>query len=182
MGGDKLAAMKSRLGNLLESDLQPARITILYADLPTALRANALIECPCYWNERTEDASPEFWRFDLLRDVSQRKAAVKMASRSRLVVLSAADQNSIQPAVEHCIDAWLEARAHRPGAFAILMAEPKSISRCGRSMVANWCRRAREQRMKFYCDLPEWQSDFLFGPRAMMPGSAGPSRRAGCWN
>ena len=99
--------MKSRLGNLLDSDLQPARITILYEDLPAVLRANALIECPCYWNELTEESETEFWRFDLLADVSQRKAAVKMASHSRLVILSAVNQNSIQPAVENCVNAWL---------------------------------------------------------------------------
>src|SRR6188768_3125227 len=109
--------MKSRLGSLLESDLQPARITILYEDLPTALRANALTECPCYWNEPTEETRTEFWRFDLLSDVTQRKAAVRMASHSRLVVLSALNQNSIQPAVEHCVNAWLESRTQRPGAF-----------------------------------------------------------------
>lgn len=174
--------MKSRLGNLLEPDLQPARVTILYEDLPTALRANALIECPCYWNELTEACETEFWRFDLLADVTQRKAAVKMASHSRLVVLSALNQNSIKPAVENCINAWLEARAHQPGAFAVLFAHPNSISRYGRTTVANWWRRANEQRMKFYCDLPEWQSDFLFGSRSIVPGNAGPLRLAGCLN
>jgi len=174
--------MKSRLGNLLESDLQPARVTILYQDLPTALRANALIECPCYWNELTEESKTEFWRFDLLAEVSQRKAAVKMASQSRLVVLSALDQDSIQPAVENCINAWLEARVHQAGAFAILFANPNSVSRHARAVVANWWRRANEQRMKFYCDLPEWQSDFLFGARSMALGNTDRARLAGCLN
>lgn len=171
--------MKSRLENLLESD---PRITVLFQDLPTALRANALIECPCSWNELTEDSKIEFWRFDLLADVSQRKAAMRMANRSRLVVLSALNQYSIQPAVEHCVNAWLEARAHQPGAFAVLFAEPNSITRCGREIVANWWRRANEQRMKFYCDLPEWQSDFLFGSRATLLGTTDSLRPAGWLN
>lgn len=174
--------MKSRLGNVWESELQPSRITILYQDLPTVLRANALIECPCYWNELTEESETEFWRFDLLADVSQRKAAVKMATHSRLVVLSAVNQNSIQPAVENCINAWLEARAQQPGAFAILFADPNSISRYGRGMVAHWWQRANEQRMKFYCDLPEWQSDFLFGSRSLSLGNTEKSNLAGYLN
>ena len=174
--------MKSRLGNLLDSDLQPARITILYEDLPAVLRANALIECPCYWNELTEESETEFWRFDLLADVSQRKAAVKMASHSRLVILSAVNQNSIQPAVENCVNAWLESRAHHPGAFAILFADPNAISRYGRAMVANWWRRANEQRMKFYCDLPEWQSDFLFGAHSIARGKEAKFRLVDCLN
>ena len=174
--------MKSRLERLVEAELQPARITILYEDLPAALRANALIECPCYWNELTEESETEFWRFGLLADVSQRKAAVKMATHSRLVILSAQNQNSLQPAVEHCVNAWLESRAHQPGAFAVLFAQPNSISRYGRAVVANWWQRAHEQRMKFYCDLPEWQSDFLFGARSMVPGNADRLRLAGCLN
>jgi hypothetical protein len=174
--------MKSRLEHLMGSDLQPARITILYEDLPTALRANALIECPCYWNQLTEESETEFWRFDLLGDVAQRKAAVKMANHSRLVVLSALNQNSIQPAVEHCVNAWLESRAQHAGAFAVLFAHPNSISRYGRAMVADWWRRATEQRMKFYCDLPEWQSDFLFGSRSMRERNTDFSRLAGCLN
>jgi len=163
--------MKSRL-EILESDFQPAHITVLYEDLATALRANALLECPFYCNQFTEDSKTEFWRFDLLKDASQRRAAVRMAERSRLVVVSALSQNSIQPAVESCVSAWLEARAHQPGALAVLFSDPNGVSRYGRTTVTSWWQKANEQRMRFYCDLPEWQSDFLFGARSLAAKAA----------
>jgi hypothetical protein len=147
--------MKLRLTTPSPPDFRPIRITVLYQDLSSALRANVVLNEADAGNMNAET---EFWRFDFLNQAGQRKAAVRMAARSRLVVLSARDQNGLGAEVEDCINTWLLGRRRGLRGFVLLLADANSGSMRSRLLITNWWRAAKEQGMEFYCDLPEWRS------------------------
>ncbi len=152
--------MKSRIATLSASeDSQPACVTILYEDLAAALRAHIWFECLTLAGRVPADLQTEFWRFDYLNEAAQRKAAVKMATRSSLVVVAARDQSRLTADVECCINAWLQNQGTRPGGLALLLASPEHASTYTRLTLARWRMVASEQRVNVYCDLPEWRLD-----------------------
>jgi hypothetical protein len=153
--------MKSRIPTLSTSEnshpSNPARATILYEDLAAALRVHTWFECLAAAGRAPADLQTEFWRFDFLSEATQRKAAVKMATRSSLIVVAARDQGHLNADVECCINAWLQNQGKRPGGLALLLASAENASAYTRLTLARWWMVASEQRLNVYCDLPEWR-------------------------
>lgn len=150
--------MTSRIKHLLQTEgSRPVRVTILYEDLPTAMRAKSLFECLTVDGELPARMKTDFWRFDFLSDGDLRKKAAKLAARSAVVILSAQNQRGIRPEVECCVNEWLQNKRRQPCAFAILLAAPNQPTSYSRTVLGRWQHLAREKRMDFFCELPEWE-------------------------
>ena len=150
--------MKTKLQSSSEAtagEVPPLRVLVMYGDFAGGLGAKRFLDRISRQLDSAAGLSANFWRFDLLGEVSLCEQAAVEAAAVDVILLVVGGQRQLPATVKDWMNRWLDHQGGHPCAFGVLLDRECAGSPEENPAVASVREFAAAAATDFFCGLSE---------------------------